>query len=132
METIFSEIIFKNTPVLVKNKNKTKYSLIKQIYRFLLSCILEVFQNTNTCYHPTFTPFGLVFYMTNVNVEVRVTTWESGGGVPSCRRPTGIRKRSSRRCGNFTAFFFKFALLGIFWPKFLLKSSYFECLNKRC
>jgi len=43
----FSEIGFKNTPVglPVKNKNKTKYSLIKQINRFLLSCILGVLKH---------------------------------------------------------------------------------------
>jgi len=39
-----------------------------------------------------------------------------GGGVPG-------------RCNDFTAFF-KYAFLGIFWPKFLLKNSFFKCLNK--
>jgi len=31
-------------------------------------------------------------------------------------------------------FFFskKYAYLGIFWPKFLLKNSFYKCLNKVC
>jgi len=35
------------------------------------------------------------------------------------------------RFGNFTAFFSKnCAFLGIFWPKFLPKNSFYKCLNK--
>jgi len=59
--------------------------------------------------------------------------WGSGGGVPSRRRPTGFRGEAPGRCGDFTAFFLKkYAFLGIFWPKFLLKHLFFKCLKNVC
>jgi len=66
---------------------------------------------------------------------MRVTTWglEAVGGVPSRRRPTGIRGRSPRAQRQFYSLFSKtYAFLGIFWPKFLVKNSFFKCLNKVC
>jgi len=33
---------------------------------------------------------------------------------------------------DFAAFFLKICILGILWPKFLLKNSFFKCLNKVC
>jgi len=43
----------------------------------------------------------------------------------------GSEAEPLERCGNFTAFFFfKYAFLGKCCPKFLLKNSFFKCLNK--
>jgi len=50
----------------------------------------------------------------------------SGGGVSNRRRPTGVRRRSPGAMRQFYSLFSKkYAFLGIFWPKFLLKSSFF-------
>jgi len=36
------------------------------------------------------------------------------------------------RCGDFTLFSKKYAFLGIFWPKSLLKDSFIKSLNEMC
>jgi len=55
---------------------------------------------------------------------VKETKRVSGGGASSRWKPTGVRGRIPRRCGDFTAFIQKYAFLGIIWSKFLLKTTF--------
>jgi len=62
-----------------------------------------------------------------------VTTRGFGGEAPSRRRPTGVWGQSTLELRLFYSLFSKkYAFLGIFWSKFLLKNSFFKCLNKMC
>jgi len=58
---------------------------------------------------------------------------ETGGGLgrgaPGRRSPTGVRERSPRALRRFYSLFLKYEFSGIFWLKFLLKNSFFICLN---
>jgi len=54
--------------------------------------------------------------------QVGVTTWGSRIQAPSRLRSNEVR--DPRRCGKISIFFFKkYAFLGIFWSKFLLKNA---------
>jgi len=74
-------------------------------------------------------------FSTNLYQQVGVTTRGSGGRTPTAAGEQGFGGGAPGRCGNFTAFFLKkYAFLGIFLPKFLLKKLFFycKCLNKVC
>jgi len=59
---------------------------------------------------------------------------ESEDEVPSRWRPAGILGGTDPlTLRQFYSFFYKkYAFLNIFWSKFLLKNTFFKCLNKVC